>query len=657
MWQMKRAALLLVFCLCLYPGIPTSWTPEFSMQVQTIGAVIPSPDGQWIAYTQIKPIAEGERSEQISQIYLARSDGSRHLQLTRGEKGSADPAFSPDGRFVYFTSDRASKSNIYRIRVEGGEAEKLSDVKGSIGEFKVAPDGKTVAYTGYEPPPDLEKSHKEKRDFHVVDSEPENMALYTIPAEADAAGKREAKKVFDAKYHIASFDWAPDSKTVAFEHWPSPLADNWTKADIAEVEIATGKVNETAHTGAAESGPRYSPDGRYLAFTKSGDPPRWPAETRIALLTRANSELRLLPATFDAQPRVLGWSANSRGLVFLEAKGTRTALYDMPVDGPPKTLYLPDKGVIGAGAALNLSSTHIGFSHETSSEAPEAFVMAATGGTPVRVSRANDSLPKLELAETKVIRWKGKDGRDIEGLLTYPNGYQPGQKYPLILNIHGGPAGAFGETFTGRFSIYPIAVFAARGYAVLRPNPRGSSGYGRDFRFANVADWGGQDYEDDMAGVDTVVSMGVADPDHLAVMGWSYGGYMTSWVVTHTNRFKAAVVGAGVTDLWSFTGTSDIPGFLPDYFGGEPWAQFEAFAKHSPITYAQNAKTPTLILHGEADVRVPTSQGYEFYHALKKQGVITKMVVYPRTPHGPREPKFILEIAQRNLDWVDQYAR
>ena len=269
----------------------------------------------------------------------------------------------------------------------------------------------------------------------------------------------------------------------------------------------------------------------------------------------------------------------------------------------------------------------------------------------------NDSLPKLELAETKVIRWKGKDGRDIEGLLTYPNGYQPGQKYPLILNIHGGPAGAFGETFTGRFSIYPIAVFAARGYAVLRPNPRGSSGYGRDFRFANVADWGGQDYEDDMAGVDTVVSMGVADPDHLAVMGWSYGGYMTSWVVTHTNRFKAAVVGAGVTDLWSFTGTSDIPGFLPDYFGGEPWAQFEAFAKHSPITYAQNAKTPTLILHGEADVRVPTSQGYEFYHALKKQGVITKMEVYPRTPHGPREPKFILEIAQRNLDWVDQYAR
>ena len=256
-----------------------------------------------------------------------------------------------------------------------------------------------------------------------------------------------------------------------------------------------------------------------------------------------------------------------------------------------------------------------------------------------------------------MIRWKSKDGQEVEGLLTLPVGYETGKKYPLILNIHGGPAGAFAETFIGRFSVYPIAAFAARGYAVLRPNPRGSSGYGKQFRYANVADWGGKDFEDDMSGVDQVIAMGIADPDHLAVLGWSYGGFMTSWVVTHTDRFKAAVVGAGVTDLWSFTGTSDIPGFLPDYFDGDPWDQFRNFADHSPITFVKNVKTPTLILHGEADIRVPTSQGYEFYHALKKLGVTTKMVVYPRTPHGPREPKFILDIAQRNIDWVETYAR
>ena len=238
----------------------------------------------------------------------------------------------------------------------------------------------------------------------------------------------------------------------------------------------------------------------------------------------------------------------------------------MPIDGPIRSLYFPDKGVVGSSAELNASGTHVGFSHESSSDAPEAYFLALQGGQPQKVSRANDELAKPALGETKVLRWKSKDGADVEGLLTLPVGFESGKKYPLILNIHGGPEGVFGETFIGRFSVYPIAAFAARGYAVLRPNPRGSSGYGKQFRYANMADWGGKDFEDDMSGVDQVIAMGIADPDHMAVLGWSYGGFMTSWVITHTDRFKAAVVGAGVTDLWSFTGTSDIPGFLPDYF-------------------------------------------------------------------------------------------
>jgi len=628
------------------------------MQVRTIGSVVPSPDARWVAYTEVKAIAEGERSEQVTQIFLARADGARRFQLTRAEKSSSAPTFSPDGRYVYFLSDRSGKNNIFRVLVEGGEAEMLTDVKGSIGDFKVSPDGKTVAYAGYEPPPDLEKAHKEKRDFRVVDADPENFALYTIPADANDEGKREAKKLFEPKYHVADFDWSPDGKSIAFEHWPTPLADDWTKADIAEVEVVTGRLTDIAKTSAAESSPHYSPDGRYLAFDKTSEPVHWPGDAHIALLNRASGEVRLLPDTFDGKPALLGWAANSKSLVFQESKGTRSELYSMPIDGPAQSLYLPEKGVVGGGAALNVSGTHIGFSHESSADAPEAYFMALeSGGQPVRVSRANDDLAKPALGETKVIRWKSKDGQEVEGLLTLPVGYEPGKKYPLILNIHGGPAGSFAETFIGRFSVYPIAAFAARGYAVLRPNPRGSSGYGKQFRYANVADWGGKDFEDDMSGVDQVIAMGIADPDHLAVLGWSYGGFMTSWVVTHTDRFKAAVVGAGVTDLWSFTGTSDIPGFLPDYFAGDPWDQFRNFADHSPITFVKNVKTPTLILHGEADIRVPTSQGYELYHALKKLGVTTKMVVYPRTPHGPREPKFILDIAQRNIDWVETYAR
>lgn len=652
---MKRLLLLLGFCFYLPADIPNVWTPEFSMKVQTIGAVVPSPDGKWAAYTQTKAIAEGERSEQVSQIYLARADGTKSFQLTRGDKSSTAPSFSPDGRFLYFLSDRNGKMNVYRILIRGGEAEMLTDVKAAVGGYKLSPDGRTVAYIGHETPPELEKARKEKRDFQVVGEQEDNFDLWTVPADA-VGDKRTGKKVFESKYHVAAIAWSPDSKSIAFEHWPGPLADNWTKADIAEVEVATGKVTDIAKTGAAESSPHYSPDGRYLAFDKSSDPARWPGESRIALLTRASGDVRLLPATFDSQPALAGWASDSKSLIFSEAKGTRIALYSMPVDGPSKTLYLPEHGV-AASATLNETGTQVGFAHESASEAPEAYTMPLAGGAPMRVSHANDGLPTPELGETKVIRWKSKDGSEVEGLLTYPVGYKAGQKYPLILNIHGGPAGAFAETFTGKFSVYPIATFASRGYAVLRPNPRGSSGYGKQFRFANVSDWGGKDFEDDMAGVDYVISTGVADADHLAVMGWSYGGFMTSWTVTHTNRFKAAVMGAGVTNLWSFTGTADIPGFLPDYFGGEPWDQFDSFTKHSPITFVQNVKTPTLVLHGEADERVPTSQGYEFYHALKKMGVTTKMVVYPRTPHGPREPKFILDIAQRNLDWVERYAR
>jgi dipeptidyl aminopeptidase/acylaminoacyl peptidase len=628
------------------------WTPEYALKVQTVGSVVPSPDGAWVAYTQTKARVDSDHSEMVSQIWLARTDGSRRIQLTQGERGASSPQFTSDGKFVYFASARSGTKQVYRIAIKGGEAEQLTNFKGSLGDYRVSPDGKRVAFTGYEPPADLEKAKKEKRDFKVLDSAPENFALYAIPANEDAGGKRAQKKIFENKYHVGAFDWSPDSRSLAFDHTPTPLADEWPKSGVAEVDVEAGTVTERA----PGEDPRYSPDGKYLAFTAHSMPARWAFQTHVVLMTREGGAQRSLPATFDEQPELVGWKADSKGVVIEEHKRTRAVLYLMPVDGPVVPIYEPESGVIGS-AAMNASGTYAGFAYETANTAPEAYCYSVSDRKAVQVSRANTDLPKPPLGETKVISWKGKDGLAIEGLLTYPAGYESGKKYPLILNIHGGPTGVFGETFIGRSGLYPIAAFAARGYAVLRPNPRGSGGYGKEFRFANMADWGGMDYWDDMAGVDQVVAMGVADPERLGIMGWSYGGFMTSWAITQTNRFKAAAVGAGVTDLWSFTGTADIPGFLPDYFGGDPWDQFENFSKHSAMTYVKNVKTPTLILHGEADVRVPTSQGYEFYNALKREQVPVKMVVYPRQPHGPNEPKFVMDIAQRNLDWMDQYVR
>ena len=230
--------------------------------------------------------------------------------------------------------------------------------------------------------------------------------------------------------------------------------------------------------------------------------------------------------------------------------------------------------VIGA-ASINRARTMLGFTLQSPDKAPEAFVSSVSSFAPMQISRANADLPKLPVGKTEVVRWKSADGLEVEGLLTYPVGYKPGTKVPLLLVIHGGPAGVFTQSFIAGRAVYPIASFGSRGFAVLRPNPRGSSGYGQKFRFANIKDWGGGDYKDLMSGVDHVVGMGVADPERLGVMGWSYGGFMTSWVITQTHRFKAASVGAAVTNLMSFIGTADIPSFIPDYFEGQPWENLE----------------------------------------------------------------------------------
>ncbi len=653
---MRSAIFLFVASLPAFPQAPPSWTPELSMQIQSVASVTVSPDGSRVVWAQSKAAMTGEQSEWISQIYLARSDGSERIQLTRDQKGSRSPSFSPDGRWVYFLSSRSGKTNVWRIPVAGGEAEMLTDWKGEIGTYAVSPGGKWVAFTAVEEAIDEEKAKKEKRDFRVIDESPRNQSLWIIPAEAASDGKRMPKKIASGPFHIENFDWSPDSRHIAFERWPNPSADVWVKADIFEVEVESGNVRTLAASPAAESSPRYSPDGRWLAFLITGVPARWPGQAHITLLPRAGGEKRLLPETADERPALVGWAGDSSAILYSESRGTRRAIHAMTPAGADREVFTPAKGIF-QNESVNRSGTHLGFSAESSEEAPEAYVLKVSGGSPACVSRANLDLPKPPVGETRVVRWKAKDGLEIEGLLTYPLGYEKGRRYPLILNIHGGPAAVFNEGYVGRAGIYPLATFSARGWLVLRPNPRGSGGYGRTFRFANLGDWGGRDYEDLMAGVDYVIAQGLADPEHMAVMGWSYGGFMTSWVITQTHRFKAAVIGAAVTDLWSFTGTSDIVGFLPDYFSGEPWDNFEGYRRHSPLAHVKGVTTPALILHGEADVRVPISQGYEYYNALKRQGATVKMVVYPRAPHGPQEPKFQLDIMQRHVDWIEKFAR
>jgi dipeptidyl aminopeptidase/acylaminoacyl peptidase len=635
---------------------PAGWTPELMMKVRPVGQVRVSPDGKRVAYTVTDAVMTADKSEYVTQIHVADADGKNSAQLTFHEKSSTNPQWSPDGQTLAFTSPRKeNKANIYLLRLSGGEAEQLTDVKSSVSNFAWSPDGKQIAFTMADAKTeDEEKLGKGKDDWRWVDESLKPARLYVIPVAKDAAGKREPRKLTAVERHVTGFDWSPDGKAVVFSHQKTPKANDWPTADVSVVDAATGNVTALAATNAAETSPAYSPDGRQIALVVSDDPPRWAQSGAVHVVAASGGQPRALASSHDGQPNIAGWSADGKQIYFSEARGTGTRIYALDV-AANRIAEINSTDEVLTGVDLNNSRDMLGFTAQSPDRAPEAYVSRADKYAPVQVSRANADIPRLPLGRTEVVRWKSTDGKDVEGLLTYPVNYQKGTRIPLLLNVHGGPAGVFQQTFIAFRGAYPIAAFAAKGYAVLRPNPRGSSGYGTEFRRANIKDWGVGDYQDLMTGVDKVIEMGVADPERLGVMGWSYGGYMTSWIVTQTRRFKAASAGAPVTNLMSFTGTADIPGFIPDYFGGQPWEVLDVYRKHSPMFNVKGVTTPTLIQHGEADDRVPVSQGYEFYNALRSQGVPVRMLVMPRQPHGPNEPKMILKVMQTNLEWFDKH--
>lgn len=629
--------------------LAADWSPALSMKLKTLSSVIPSPDGKLVLWHETKPVIEAEKSEMLTHIWVAGIDGSSRRQLTQGEKSANSAEWSPDGKSIYFASDRGGKRNIYRIATDGGEAERITDWEGGLGSFQISPDGTQVAFTASEEDKALEKRRKEKLDFRVIGDNPPRQGLWVVETNKPNATPRALLK---GDFHVAGFDWSPDSKTIALDRRKTNEPNESYSADVLELDVASGQTKPIAVTDKFESSPVYSPDGRYIALQRRQNRSSHDAE-RVTLYTRATGELRDLAATPNDNASVAGWAADSKSLLIFETIGTRSGLFRLPVDGPLQSVFTPKAGVFGP-ARLNASGTHLGLTMQAMDQPVEAFVMPV-GGAAVRVSAANQNLDLPAAPRSEVVKWKGKDGLTVEGILTYPANYKPGTRAPFILNIHGGPSGVFSETYVGAGGLYPIATFAAKGFAVLRPNPRGSTGYGATFRNKVDQDWGGLDYQDIMLGVDHVIQLGVADADRMCVMGWSYGGYMTAWTVTQTSRFKCAVVGAGITNYISMYATQDIPNVFEDYFGGTPWEKPEVYRKSSPIQYIDKVTTPTMILHGENDPRVPPTQGYEFYNSLKRRGVATRMVVYPRTLHGPSEPKFTQNIMEQHLDWASSY--
>lgn len=657
-------AACLLFCVAATPAAdqkPAGWTPELMLKARTVGEPTVSPDGRRVAFVVSSAVTEGEKSEWLSQIHLVGSDGANPLQLTRGDKSATAPAWSPDGQSIAFLSPRTGpRANLWRIRIDGGEAEQLTDEKGGITSFDWSPDGRQIAFLMPDPKSEAEeRADREKRDAFVVNENFKRSRLYVVSLAFAADGKRTVRKLTGGEMHVGgllggrNFDWSPDSTRIVFTHQPTPLVDDWQKTDLSLVDVATTKITTLATTAASETQPVFSPDGRLIACAVSENPPHWAFASRVQLLSPTGEPPRLLAETFDMKPAIVGWSQDGKSVLIGETRRTLQSLSALPIDGSPVVDLSPADRMVSL-PSINASRTHLAFVSEASDRAPEVFVSPTAQFQARQISQVQD-LPRLPIGRTEVVSWKSTDGREIEGLLTYPVDYQTGTRVPLLVIVHGGPIGVFAQTCIVARGPYPIAVFASHGYAVLRCNVRGSSGYGKEFRFSNYQDWGGGDYRDIITGVDTLIERGLVDPERLGVMGWSYGGYMTSWIITQTKRFKAASVGAGVTNLMSFTGTADIADFIPDYMGGEFWDEFDRWRSRSAMFQIKGAATPTLIQHGDKDVRVPISQGYELYNALKRQGVPVKMVVYPRQPHSLQEPKLQLDAAQRNVEWFDQW--
>lgn len=627
-----------------------SWTPESMVNLPVVGSPEISPDGSIIAYTVRETQMEGDDSSFLTHIWVAAADGSMNRQFTRGEQSATNPQFSPDGKYLSFISTRDDDRQVYKMYLDGGEAQKITSAENGVGSYLWSPDGSRIAYTMTDSQSEEEKTReREKRDITVVDQDFRFSRIYVHDLAMDTS-----KVVYGEDLHATSFDWSPDGSTIVFAHTPTPKINDRYKMNISTVPADSGAVQALVNREGTDGSPRYTPNGRNVVFTSHGGNLEAIGIDDLYVVSASGGEPRALPHTYDRNANIVGFDS-AGNLLIREWRNTASVLYRMPLNGNAPQLITPEDGVYNQ-FAVNRNGNRIVFTYENPEMPREVYYSDLRRFSSQKVSSVFEEISLPEFGRTEVLTWTSYDGQEVEGLLTYPVGYEDGDRVPLILMVHGGPAGIYSQSWTGSGGIYAIQFFAEKGYALLRPNPRGSTGYGKEFRYANFQDWGFGDYEDLMSGVDHVIDMGVADPGRLAEMGWSYGGYMTSWIVSQTDRFKAVSMGAGLSNLVSMVGTTDIPTYLTAHMGGPYWnGNMDTYERHSAVYYMDNVVTPTQIIHGSGDLRVPLGQGQEFYWALQEKGVDSEMILLPRTGHGPTEPKLIAEVSNRILNWFDKY--
>jgi len=634
---------------------PRAMTVVDLIDLPSIGDPQLSPDGGQIVFTRSETDWDGNRT--VSHVWRVDADGTDQLQLTRGENGESSPRWSPDGARIAFLADRSADQprQIWLLRNTGGEAEPLTKHDTSVGDIQWSPDGTWIYFTASEPKSEEQKAReKAKDDVFAYDENYQQDHLWRVRV---ATGEEE--RLTEGDFSVIGYTLSRDGTMIAHHRAPDPLYEDAEKGEVWVMAADGSGARQLTDNGVTEGGAELSPDNRWVLFE---------ADARADLgETYYNTNLFVVPAAGGAARELAPgsgygldqatWSADGSQIFVLANTGVRDEVLRVPVAGGEPTRLLSGDVTYGGWSYAPKLERHV-FTRRGSTSPGDVWTWTGQG-EPTQVTHVFDDLStRFRLPREEAVTWKGEDGATVEGLLYYPLDYRQGQRYPLIVQTHGGPASS--DQFGGLWSSSNyVPVLASLGYAVLKPNYRGSTGYGDEFLRNMVGSYFDQAHKDVMAGVDALIARGIVDGDHMGKMGWSAGGHMTNKIITYTDRFKAASSGAGAANWISMYAQSDVRTYRTPWFGGTPWqkdAPIDVYWNNSPLKYVSNVKTPTIFLVGQQDPRVPMPQSVEMWRGVKAQGVPTHLYVAPREPHGWRELRHRLFKANVELDWFEKWV-
>ncbi len=670
---MKKYSIILFSCISWAAFAQHVPTFEDVISLRSVGGVSLSADGRSVVYSVQATDWTDNRYD--TELWLSKN-GEPGFQLTNTPKGnSSNGSFSPDGKWIAFLSTRGNKNQIHVIRTDGGEARAVTNDEEGINSFVWHPSGQSFIYQRSEKE-DPNKKEREKRygAFEADDAEftvqhlwqvdflpdlrdPSELPCYekadSLKAKAGCIEWPKARRLTEGKFTVNNYQVSPDGMKVAFTHQPDPLINSFVKSDISMVDIATKSITKLVANPSSDSFQDWSPDSREILYiSKESDTlSNFYTNDKAFILNLQSKASRRIGAKVDEDFGGMRWSAG--GIVTtVQTKTNRVAYRIDPSSGEATQLKgLPDQVF---QLSFSKSGDQFAMMSRSNDQLTEVFISPTANPAPKKITDMSGQVSGWKVATSEVISWKSKDGAIIEGVLHKPANYDPTKKYPLLVVIHGGPTGVDTPTPVPG-GVYPIVQWLDKGSLVLRVNYRGSAGYGEAFRSLNVRNLGVGDAWDVLSGVDYLDSKKMIDRSKMGCMGWSQGGYISAFLTTNSTVFKAISVGAGISNWMTYYVNTDIHPFTRQYLKATPWSDEAIYKKTSPMTNINQAKTPTLIQHGEFDRRVPIANAYELLQGLRDRKVPAELIVYKGFGHGISKPKERLAANWHNWQWFARY--